>query len=131
VADVLTILEQRAADEARLILKRRREQPGLLMTEISDALSTEINGHYARLFAYFQANPALCDQPLFRQAILHHLPRMLSEDLRFRRRISRLPRKYLFAILAAEIGASLVYHGDQQADFAEMLRRHVGRLLAG
>jgi glutamate dehydrogenase len=130
VADVLTILEQRAADEARLILKRRREQPGLLMTEISDALSTEINGHYARLFAYFQANPALCNQPLFRRAILHHLPRMLREDLRFRRRIGRLPQKYLFAILAAEIGASLVYHGDQQADFAEMLRRHVSRHLA-
>jgi len=129
VADVLTILQVRAADEARLILKRRREQSGLLMTEISDALSTEINGHYARLYAYFAANPALCDLPLFRQAILHHLPSLLREDRRFRRRISRLPQKYLYAILAAEIGASLVYHSDQDTDFAEMLRRHVGRHL--
>ena len=65
VSDVLEILVRRAEDEARLILRRAGE-PGnaLLYTELSAAISTEINGHYARLFDYFQQNPALCDDPL-------------------------------------------------------------------
>ena len=74
VGDVLAILEKRAEDEARLILQRRREQPALLCTEISDAISTEINGHYARLFSFFQSRPELCLQPLFRRASCAHLP---------------------------------------------------------
>lgn len=80
VSDVLQILEKRAADEARIILKRHREDPLLLYTEISDALSSEINGHYTRLFRYFQSHPELCLQPLFRKAILNHLPRMLRRS---------------------------------------------------
>lgn len=53
VGDVLAILEKRAEDEARLILKRRRDNPNLLCTLISDAISTEINAHYAHLFKHF------------------------------------------------------------------------------
>jgi glutamate dehydrogenase len=127
VGDVLTILEKRAEDEARLILKRRREDPGLLCTEISDSLSMEINGHYARLFRFFQGRPELCDQPLFRRAILSHLPRIIREEPRYRKRIGRMPRKYLFAILAAEIASSMVYRGDQETDFADTLRLYLAR----
>ncbi len=127
VGDVLAILEKRAEDEARLILKRRREHPGLLCTEISDALSSEINAHYARLFRFFQGRPELCDQPLFRRAILSHLPRIIREEPRYRKRIGRMPRKYLFAILAAEIASSMVYRGDQEADFADTLRLYLAR----
>ena len=127
VADVLEILEKRAGDEARLILRRRREQPMLLCTEISDALSSEINGLYARIFKFFQGRPELCLQPLFRRAILSHLPRILREETRYRRRIGKLPQKYLFAILAAEIASSLVYRGDQEAAFEDMLRLHLTR----
>ena len=58
VKDVLAILVRRAADEANLIMARRREQ-GLLGTEISDRISGEINAHYARLFKFFQAKPEL------------------------------------------------------------------------
>ena len=97
------------------------------MTEISDGLSGEINGNYARLFSWFQEHPELCDQPLFRQAILRHLPQMVRDEPWLRRRLDRLPPKYRFAILAAEIGTSLVYHGDREADFAEMLKRHLRR----
>ena len=44
VADVLAILEKRAADEARLILRRRRESGGtLLYSEISETISQNIN----------------------------------------------------------------------------------------
>ena len=127
VRDVLEILEKRAADEARLILKRRREQPTLICTEISDALSGEINAHYATIFRFFQNRPQLCLQPVYRRAILSHLPRMLREEPKYNRRIKNLPPKYLFAILAAEIGSSLVYHSDREADFESTIKGHLLR----
>lgn len=127
VADVLDILEKRAGDEARLILKRRREQPSLLCTEISDSISTEINANYARLFAFFQGRPELVRHPLYRRAVLAHLPRIIAEQPQFRRRLARLPQKYLSAILAAEIGSSMVYKGDREAEFEDLIRLHLAR----
>ena len=128
VTDVLAILEKRAADEARLVLRRRRDAGnGLLCTEISDAISLEINAYYARLFAFFSARPGLCLKPPFRQALLNHLPRLLRERPAFRRRVRNLPFKYQCAILSAEIGSSLVYNGDRDADFESMIRRHLAR----
>jgi len=130
VGDVLTILEKRAADEARLILRRRRESAGsLLCTEISDALSLEINAQYARLFSFFESRPALRLKAPFYQAILCHLPHILRESRVVRQRIKKLPGKYLSAILAAEIGSSLVYAGDRDADFEELIRRHLAKTL--
>jgi glutamate dehydrogenase len=126
VAGVLEILERRAADEARLILARRREQ-GLLCTEISDAISGEINANYARLFRFFEARPELALQAPFRRAILSHLPALLREEPRFRQRLGQLPPKYRSAILAAEIGSSLVYGGDREAEFEDLIRLHLAR----
>jgi glutamate dehydrogenase len=127
VRDVLEILEKRAADEAKLILKRRREQPSMICTEISDSLSGEINAHYATIFRFFQKRPHLCLQPIYRKAILSHLPRMLREEPRYSKRIKNLPQKYLFAILAAEIGSSMVYRGDREADFEATIKGHLVR----
>jgi glutamate dehydrogenase len=129
VKDVLAILVRRAADEANLIMARRRQQ-GLPSTEISDRISGEINGHYARLFKFFQARPELAREPLFRAALLSHLPALLREDRRFRRRVDRLLPKYRSAILAAEIGSSLVYRGNADAEFEDMLRLHMERNFA-
>jgi glutamate dehydrogenase len=132
VADVLAILARRAGDEARLIFRRHREAGGsLLYTEISEAISSEINAHYARLFAYFQQHPELSFQPLFKTAIRSHLPAMLAENVRYRRRIDQLPPKYRFAILASEIASSLVYRGDRDSEFIELLRGHLERTLPG
>ena len=130
VRDVLAILEKRAKDEAELILQRRRTQPALLCTEISDALSAEINANYTRLFRFFQSRPELCRQPLYRRTILAHLPALIRNDPRLRLRIARLPEKYRFAILAAEIGSSLVYQGESETDFADMIRMHLTRKFA-
>lgn len=130
VRDVLAILEKRAGDEARLILKRRREKPELSCTEISDALSGEINSHYARLFRYFLEHPELPLREPYRRALLAHLPAMLREEPRFRRRLRRLPVKYRAAIAAAEIGSSLVYLGDREVDFMDAIRLHVQRHFA-
>jgi glutamate dehydrogenase len=128
--DVLAILEKRAADEARLILRRRLESGGtLLYSEISEIISQNINSLYTRLFEFFSARPGLCLQPPFRKAILSHLPRMLRESAAYRQRIRNLPQKYLCAILAAEIGSSLVYSGSRDADFEDMIRRHLVRVL--
>jgi len=122
VADVLQILEKRAADEASLIIKRHKEQPNLLYTEISNSISTEINNHYGRLFKFFQKRPEICLQPLFKKAIMSHLPKFLSENSQYSKRIAKLPQKYLFAILAAEIGSAMVYMGDQEADFEAYIK---------
>src|SRR6185369_10143144 len=129
VRDVLAILEKRAADEARLILRRHRESGGnQLYTEISDTISLNINSYYTRLFEFFSARPELCLQNPFRQAVLNHLPHLLQKTPSFRRRIRNLPLKYLCAILAAEIGSSLVYTASRDADFEEMIRRHLVRI---
>lgn len=129
VQDVLAILDKRAADEASLILKRHRETGGsMLYTEISDTISQNINSFYTRLFEYFSSRPELCLQQPFRGAIERHLPRLLTGTPAFRRRIARLPVKYLCAIAAAEIGSSLIYSGSRDTDFEEMVRRHLARI---
>ena len=129
VRDVLAILEKRAADEARLILRRRRESGGTqLYTEISDAISQDINSYYTRLFDFFSARPELCLQTPFRQAVINHLPLLLQKTPAFRMRVRNLPIKYLCAILAAEIGSSLVYTASGEADFEDMVRRHLARV---
>ena len=111
VRDVLEILERRSADEA-LILRRHREEGGRrAFTEISDALSLEINANKARLFAFFQSRPDLADRPLYRKALLAHLPRIIRETPAWRDRVGKLPPKYRSAILAAEIGAAMVTAG--------------------
>jgi glutamate dehydrogenase len=130
VAGVLEILEKRAGDEANLILARRR-RTGQLCTEISDSISREINEHYARLFQLFQSRPALCLEPAYQRAILAHLPAILREEPAFRSRLDRLPPKYRSAILAAEIGSSMVYRGGDDEEFEEHVRRHVERNFRG
>ncbi len=129
VADVLDILVRRAADEARLIFRRRGEGQGSF-TDISAAISREINAHYARLFDYFQKRPELAERPLYRRALLAHLPRLLRETPRFRKRIGQLPAKYKAAILASEIASSLIYQQDVEAEYEAMLNAHLQRHFA-
>ena len=130
VQDVLEILKRRAEDEARLIFRRKRnagrEQ---FYTEISASISQEINAHYARLFSFFQANPNLCSEALFRKAIETHLPALVRQNSKYRSRIKSLPPKYRYAILASEIAASLIYHEDRDAEFISMLQVHLARRL--
>jgi glutamate dehydrogenase len=131
VRDVLEILERRAADEARLILRRHREEAGKRsFTEISDAISLEINANKARLFAFFQARPEVAQVPHYRRALLAHLPRLVRERPESRDRIDRLPPKYRSAILAAEIGAAMVYRRALEPDFAVALEEYVSRMFA-
>jgi len=126
VKDVLSILERRAEDEARLLVRRHKDgkKP---WTAISDDVSVEINSRYSRLFEFFQKNPDIGKQEMFERVILSHLPALLREDPRFRGRLGVLPPKYRSAILAAEIGSSMVYRADQDAEFEDSIRLHVAR----
>ena len=122
VRDVLDILDRRAADEADLIFRRHRENERVLFADISREISTDINAHYAELFAFFQDRPELPDQPLYRKALLNHLPAFIRENRRFRSRVRRLPVKIKCAILASEIASGIVYHGGWGMDTESRLR---------
>ena len=128
---MIAILEKRAADEATLIFRRRREENGRRsFTEISDALSIEINAHKARLFRFFEARPELWKRPLHRRALLAHLPAIIRETPAFRQRVAKLPSKYRSAILAAEIATTIVYRGGFEPDFERALEDYVGKMFA-
>jgi len=126
VQDVLDILERRAEEEANLIFRRHRENDGkLFYTDISDAISVEINAHYARLFALFQAHPEWSDHPLFRKVFLAHLPALIRRNPKFRVRVKRLPTKIKHAILSSEIASHIVYHGGWEINLENKLREFV------
>ncbi|HEX9910293.1 MAG TPA: hypothetical protein VGA86_05375, partial [Desulfatiglandales bacterium] len=113
-------------EEAKLIFQRHREGNGkLFYTDISNAISEEINDHYAKLFSYFQGRPELCDQPLFRKVLLNHLPALIRENPKFRSRVKKMPAKIKHAILSSEIASRIVYHGGWELDFEGRLKEFV------
>jgi len=129
VSDVLDILERRAEDEARLIFRRFSESGDtLLFTDISDAISLEINAYYTKLFALFQENPELRTHPLFQKAILTHLPDLLQKSRKYRARVKNLPDKYQSAILASETASSLIYRSNRETDMYDMVKGHLKRV---
>ena len=131
VRDVLSILEKRAADEANLIFRRHKEEGGKrAFTDISNAISVEINGHKARLFQFFRSRPDLCTKQPFRRALLEHLPRLIRESPSYRLRVKDLPDKYRSAILAAEIATTMVYRQPLEPNFEEALLEYVGKMFA-
>ena len=132
VSQVLGILERRAEEEARLIFRRwRASDEARLFTEISAELSREINAHYGELFAFFRDRPGLLSAPLYRRVVLAHLPALVAETPKFRRRVGRLPQKVQAAIAAVEIATRIVYRGGWGDDLEETLRRYVRRQFTG
>jgi glutamate dehydrogenase len=131
VRDVLAILVRRATDEANLILARHRDEGGRRSyTQISDAISLEINAHKAQLFRFFEANPAEWKKPVYRRALLAHLPALVRQSPRFRARVKDLPSKYRSAILAAELATAMVYRAPFEPDLAEALEEYAAKTYA-
>ena len=131
VQDVLVILEKRADDEGNLLARLHREEGGKRSwTKLSAAISAEINQHKARLFTFFQTRPALAREPRYRSALLAHLPRMIREDPELRKRVERLPPKYISAILAAELATTMVYREALEPDFEAALGAYAARMFA-
>ncbi|MFH1975184.1 MAG: NAD-glutamate dehydrogenase domain-containing protein [Pseudomonadota bacterium] len=133
VADVIEILKRRAEEEVTLIFKRYREnRENRLYTEITDDISREINGYYARLFHYFQEKKQMADEPIFRKVILKHMPSFIRNHSKYRARIKDLPPKIKIAILASELATTIVYHGGWEVDFENRLRAFVkGGFISG
>ena len=102
----------------------------MLYTEISRAISREINNHYARLFEFFQRRPQLTEQPFFKKALLNHLPAFIRERPKYRARVRSLPPKIKYAILASEIASSIVYEGGWEVDFETRLKGFVKQQFA-
>ncbi len=128
VADVLDILERRAADEAHLIFARRKQSGGTQsFTMIAGALSREINLNYGRIFDYLQAHTELLDTAPMRRAVKAHLPKFLRQPRFLKRVPRRLPLKYRAAMVAAELAARMVYDGDWESDFGSELVAYVKR----
>ena len=129
VRDVLAILVKRAADEANLIFRRRRAEGGeRLYTEISDAISHEINAQKAKLFQFFEAHPDAWKRPAYRRALLQHLPALIRDTPALRQRVSRLPSKYRSAMLAAEIATTMVYRRRFEPSFEAALEEYAAEL---
>ena len=128
VSDVITILNRMAEQEARVVIKRQRETGGkITYTDISTQVSQEINAHYARMFAFFQANPELVREENYKHAILAHMPALIREA-QFQDRIDRLPEKVKYAILASKLASSMVYFGDDNTVYGDIIEAQVKRL---
>ena len=130
VADVLSILDKRAGDEANLIFRRHRESEGSMSyTEIGNAVSKEINEHYAKLFNFFREHPHLLEKELFHKVLLNHLPALIRKNTKYRRRVKKLLPKIRFAILASEIATRIVYGGGWKIDFEYQLEEYLKKEL--
>ncbi|TXH70626.1 MAG: amino acid dehydrogenase [Thiothrix sp.] len=128
VRDVIAILNRMAEQEARVVIKRHREAGGkITYTDISTQVSQEINAHYARMFAYFQANPHLVHEAAYKQAILAHMPALIQTEA-FKERIDRLPEKVKYAILASKLASAMVYFGDDNSVYGDIIEAQVKRL---
>jgi glutamate dehydrogenase len=126
VTDVLRILEKRAGEEADLIFKRYHLNQGAKeYTEISNAISKEINDYYNRFFNFFQDHPDLVNQMLYKKTLLHHLPAFIQKNKKFINRLGKIPNKIKYAILASEIATMIVYHQGWEMDFEERLKSYL------
>ncbi len=122
VNDVIGILNTMAEREASLIIGRYIDSNyTVFCTESSNSISREINNHYARIFDYFQANPELCNKPLYLNAMLLHMPKLIGANDDFKNRIQNLPEKVKYAILASKLASAMVYDADDNSLYAGMI----------
>lgn len=129
VADVIDILNHMAEQEARAILKRHRELNGAISyTELSNNISREINQHYARMFAFFQANPDRCGRTDHRYALRSHMPHLIRNNPGLHNRIDRLPEKVKYAILASKLASAMVYAGNDESLYEDLIDAQLKRI---
>ncbi len=130
VSDVIDILNRMAEQEANLIIQRHRKcDDSLAYTEISSQLSHEINNHYAKMFSFFQSRPELIQHDRYRQAMLRHLPALISENETFKQRLEQLPDKVKYAILASKLASGMVYFSDDNAVYEDIIEAQLKRLI--
>ncbi|MEM7259528.1 MAG: NAD-glutamate dehydrogenase domain-containing protein, partial [Pseudomonadota bacterium] len=130
VSDVVDILNHMAEVEAGAVIRRHKELGGSkTYTEISASLSNEINTHYARMFNYFESNPEQMNNRSHQQALLTHMPDIIQNSPQFSARTeTHLPEKVKFAILASKLASALVYAGDDNNLYADMIDAQLRRV---
>ena len=129
VADVMTILNRMAEQEARAILQRYKALDGAInYTDLSTKISREINQHYARMFAFFEANPERTSQPDHQAAIRSHMPQMIQNNAQLHDRINRLPSKVKHAILASKLASAMVYAGNDDSLYEDLIDAQLKRI---
>ena len=129
VADVIDILNHMAEQEARAILKRYRELKGsITYTELSNQISREINQHYARMFEFFQSNPERAGRADHLAALRMHMPAMIQNNPSLHARINRLPEKVKYAILASKLASAMVYAGNNDSLYEDLIDAQLRRI---
>lgn len=128
VKDVLSILEKRAVDEAKLIFQRHSQPKNtLLYTEISNEISYEINDLTSEIFEYLISHPESLSKPHYKKVLLAHLPDFIQKKKKFRDRVKDLPLKYRGAIISTEIATRSIYSGGFDAPFEVKLEQFARR----
>lgn len=107
--EVLAFLEEKAANEADLLLRTHKET-GRPLTEISDLISLKINTFTYELLDYLETIDLPTDpsNPLM-QCLIHYCPELFQ--IKYKERILRnIPPIHQKAIISCYIAARLVYN---------------------
>ncbi len=105
---ILAIIDEKARNEARLLLKSR-DDTGEFLTDLSDKISEQINTYTYELLDYLEplTLASELDDPLVK-ALLNFCPSLLSEKYRGRV-IENIPSIHKKAIVACFLASRLVY----------------------
>ena len=105
---ILGLIEEKARDEAELLLKSR-DETGEFLTELSDKVSERINTYTYELLDYLESLPISShpDDPLVK-ALLNFCPHLLAQKYRDRV-IQNIPEIHKKAIIACFLASKLVY----------------------
>lgn len=105
---ILAIIDEKARDEARLLLKSR-DDLGEFLTDLSDKVSEQINTYTYQLLDYLESIPLSSnpDDPLIK-ALLNFCPPIIEEKYRDRV-IGKIPPIHKKAIIACFLASRIIY----------------------
>ncbi|QVL57403.1 MAG: NAD-glutamate dehydrogenase [Simkaniaceae bacterium] len=105
---ILSIIDEKARDEARLLLKSR-DDSGEFLTDLSDKVSEQINTYTYELLDYLESLPLAShpDDPLVK-ALLNFCPPLIAEKYR-EQVIENIPTIHKKAIIACFLASRLIY----------------------
>jgi len=108
VKEILQIIEDRARDEARLLLQTFQDT-GEFLTDLSEKISERINTYAYQLLDYLQPTslPTSTEDPLIR-CLLHYCPPLLRKHYT-KRILTDLPDIHKKAVISCYIAQRLVY----------------------
>lgn len=107
VAEILTVIQERAREESNLLLRVYQES-GSFLTDVSEWISERINHYKDDLMIHFASIPPLTDiaDPLVR-CLMHYCPPFLKKNPQ--RVLKEIPEVHKKAIIACHIASRLVY----------------------